>query len=64
MREKPKIKTSSFVPVNGEMVELCTMPLEFRRAWATEAKKRYMNAMFRGRAVFWAEGEPEPKIPR
>lgn len=63
MREKPKIKTSSWVPVGGEMVELASLPPEEKRAWATEAKKRYMNSMFHGRAVFWAEGEPKPQFP-
>lgn len=63
MREKPMIKTSSWVPRGGEMVELASLSPEEKRAWATGAKKRYMNTMFQGRAVFWAEGEPVPGPP-
>ena len=62
MRKQPVIKTSSWVPVGGEMIELTSLPPEKKRKWATETKKLYMNTMFRGRAVFWAEGEPEPEI--
>lgn len=63
MRKQQKITTSSWVPVGGEMVEVASLPPEKKREWATGAKKLYLNTMFHGRAVFWAEGEPAPERP-
>lgn len=61
MRKQQKITTSSWVPVGGEMVEVASLSPEKKREWATVAKKLYLNTMFQGHAVFWAEGEPAPE---
>lgn len=61
MRKQQQITTSSWVPVGEEMVEVASLPPEKKREWATGAKERYLNTLFHGRAVFWAEGEPAPE---
>ena len=48
MPRLPKIKTRSWVYVNGERVELSSL----RRRVGLELAKTYYNALFSGEAVF------------
>lgn len=51
-RNREPIKVRSFVSVNGEYVDVDTLSPEMRREVATQLKLKWMNAMFRGKAVF------------
>lgn len=57
-RKQEPIKVRSFVSVNGEYVEVASLSPEMRREVATQLKLRWMNAMFRGRAVFTVAEDP------
>lgn len=52
MPRLPKIKTRSWVYVNGERVELSSLPPDKRRRVGLELAKTYYNALFSGEAVF------------
>lgn len=54
-RKHMEIKTVSYIRVNGELVRFDDLPPELKQRAATELKIRYMNNLFRGRAVFVAE---------
>lgn len=51
-RQQEPIKVRAFVTVNGEYVDVDTLSPEMRREVATQLKLKWMNAMFRGKAVF------------
>ena len=58
-REKPKIKTRSWVRVDGELVEVKTLPPEMRQRVATALALEFNNTLFAGRVVFYpADEEP------
>ena len=51
-RKQEPIKVRAFVTINGESVDVDTLSPEMRREVATQLKLKWMNAMFRGQAVF------------
>lgn len=51
-KKNEPIQVRSFVTINGEYVEVDTLSPEMRREVATQLKLKWMNAMFRGKAVF------------
>ena len=51
-RQQEPIKVRAFVTVNGEYVDVDTLSPEMRKEVATQLKLKWMNAMFRGKAVF------------
>lgn len=55
MREKPVIKTVSYVTKNGQLVRFDDLTDEEKRKAATELKLRYMRAFFPG-VEFYVEG--------
>ncbi|MCQ2439452.1 MAG: hypothetical protein MJ074_06795 [Oscillospiraceae bacterium] len=54
-RNREPIKVVAYVTINGEEVDVDTLSPEMRQKVATQLKLKWMNAMFRGQAVFWAE---------
>ena len=61
-RQQEPIKVRAFVTVNGEYVDVDTLSPEMRREVATQLKLKWMNAMFRGKAVFSvAEEQKDPE---
>ena len=57
-RNEP-IQVRAFVTINGECVDVDTLSPEMRRKVATHLKLKWMNAMFRGKAVFTVADEEE-----
>lgn len=51
-REKPKIKTRTWVRVDGELVEVKTLSLEMRQRVATALALEFNNTLFAGRLTF------------
>lgn len=51
-RKQEPIKVRAFVSVNGEYVDVDTLSPEMKKEVATQLKLKWMNAMFRGQAVF------------
>lgn len=61
-RQREPIKVRAFVTINGESVDVDTLSPEMRREVATQLKLKWMNAMFRGKAVFSvAEEQKSPE---
>lgn len=61
MMTKHGIRVESFVyKADGSLVNFDDLDPEERRKAATELKKRYLNALFAGQAVF-TEAETEEK---
>lgn len=58
-KKNEPIQVRSFVTINGEYVEVDTLSPEMRRKVATQLKLKWMNAMFRGKAVFTVADEEE-----
>ena len=56
--DKP-IEVKAFVTINGERVDVDTLSPEMRKKLATQLKLTWMNAMFRGKAVFYEAKEGE-----
>lgn len=56
-RKDTPIEVHAYVTVNGETVDVDTLSPEMRRRLATELQLKYLNAMFRGQAVFYAAGD-------
>lgn len=46
------IKTKSFVKINGELVEFCTLPEAQKEEIRKDLLCRYLNELYRGKAVF------------
>ena len=57
-RKQEPINVRAFVTIDGEYVDVDTLSPEMRREVATQLKLRWMNAMFRGRAVFTVAEDP------
>ena len=51
-RKQEPIKVRAFVSVDGEYVDVDTLSPEMKKEVATQLKLKWMNAMFRGQAVF------------
>lgn len=51
-RKQEPIKVRAFVTINGESVDVDTLSPEMKKEVATQLKLKWMNAMFRGQAVF------------
>ena len=51
-RHNEPIRVRAFVTVNGETVDVDTLSPEMRKEVGTQLMLKYMNAMFRGQAVF------------
>ena len=60
-RNEP-IQVRAFVTINGECVDVDTLSPEMRRKVATQLKLKWMNAMFRGKAVLTVADEEEHKV--
>lgn len=58
-REKPKIKTRSWVRVDGEWVEVDTLSPEMRQRLATALALELNNTLFAGRLHFSVDDEPQ-----
>lgn len=52
MAKREPIRVEAYVTINGEEVNIDTLPLEKRREIGTALKMQYLNALFRGKAVF------------
>jgi len=61
-RQQEPIQVRSFVTVNGESVEVASLSPEMRREVATQLKLRFLNAMFRGQAVFSVAEKKEEEL--
>lgn len=57
-RKQEPIKVRAFVSVNGEYVDVDTLSPEMKQKLATQLMLKWMNAMFRGRAVFTVAEDP------
>lgn len=53
-RNQEPIRVRAFVTVGDREVDVDTLSPEMRRELATALKLKYMNALFRGQAVFTA----------
>lgn len=51
-RKQEPINVRAFVSVDGEYVDVDTLSPEMKKEVATQLKLKWMNAMFRGQAVF------------
>ena len=51
-RQREPIKVRAFVTIDGQEVDVDTLSPEMRTEVATRLKLTWMNAMFRGPAVF------------
>ena len=57
MRKTQEIKVLTYVEKNGELVRFDDLTPEEKRYAATKLKLDYLNAMYRGIARFYVEGE-------
>lgn len=60
-RKQEPIKVRAFVSVNGEYVDVDTLSPEMKQKLATQLMLKWMNAMFRGQAVFTVAEETKEK---
>lgn len=51
-RQREPIRVEAFVTVNGQEVNIDTLPKEKRNEIGAALKVTYLNALFRGKAVF------------
>lgn len=58
-RTKIEIRTESYIRVNGEPVRFDNLPDDLKRRAATQIKADYLNALYRGKAVFTPENTYE-----
>lgn len=61
-RKQIVINTVSYIYVNGERVRFDALPDDVKRYAATCLKARYMNELFRGRAVFSPAEDAERRM--
>lgn len=54
-RKQEPIRVEAFVKINGEEVNLDSLSPEVRNEIGAKLKVTWMNAMFRGKAVFHAD---------
>jgi hypothetical protein len=52
LRKQVEIRTESYIRVGGEPVRFCDLPDDLKRQAATRIKTDYLNALYRGIAVF------------
>ncbi len=57
MRKTQEIKVITYVEKNGELVRFDDLTPEEKQCAATKLKLDYLNAMYRGIARFYVEGE-------
>lgn len=57
MRKTQEIKVLTYVEKNGELVRFDDLTPEEKQCAATKLKLDYLNAMYRGIARFYVEGE-------
>lgn len=55
MAKQTKIRVVSYVHVGDELVEWSQLTPEQQRKAATILKTNYLNALYAGKAEFWAE---------
>ena len=60
-RKQEPIKVRAFVTINGEAVDVDTLSPEMKKEVATQLKLKWMNAMFRGQAVFTVAEEQKSR---
>lgn len=51
-RNNEPIRVRAFVTIDGQEVDVDTLSPEMRQEVATQLKVKYLNALFRGTAVF------------
>ena len=51
-RQQIEIRTESYIRVGGEPVRFDALPDDLKRQAATRIKADYLNALYRGKAVF------------
>ncbi|MPM24871.1 hypothetical protein SDC9_71359 [bioreactor metagenome] len=51
-RQREPIRAEAFVTIHGQEVNIETLPEEKRSEIGAELKVTYLNALFRGKAVF------------
>lgn len=51
-RKQVEIRTESYIRVGGEPVRFDNLPDDLKRRAATQIKADYLNALYRGKAVF------------
>lgn len=61
-KQQQKIRVEAFCHVGDKLVNVDDLTQEQKVRLATELKKRYLNELFRGRAVFYEEGEQPPEL--
>jgi len=59
-RNQEPIKVKAFVTIDGKEVDIDTLSPEVRNRIGAELKVAWMNAMFRGKAVFSIREEKKP----
>ncbi len=59
-RQREPIRVEAFVTVNGQDVNIDTLSKEKRSEIGAVLKVTYLNALFRGKAVFHIEEYPKP----
>lgn len=59
-KEQRKIKCISYVHVGDKLVETSQLNPEQKERLASWLKVTYLNNLYAGKAVFWAEGETPP----
>ncbi|BAK99383.1 hypothetical protein OBV_21850 [Oscillibacter valericigenes Sjm18-20] len=58
-RQREPIRVEAFVTVDGQEVNIDTLPQEKRSDIGAALKVTYLNALFRGKAVFRIEKAPK-----
>ena len=58
-RNQAPIQTEAFVTMDGQELNIDTLPKEQRDAVGTALRVTYLNAMLRGQAVFRVRKTPE-----
>lgn len=58
-RQREPIRVEAFVTVDGQEVNIDTLPKEKRSEIGAALKVTYLNALFRGKAVFRIEKAQE-----
>lgn len=57
-RNREPIRVRAFVTINGEEVDIDTLSPEMRNEIGARLKVQWLNAAFRGQAVFKIEDKP------
>lgn len=62
-RQREPIRAEAFVTIHGQEVNIETLPEEKRSEIGAELKVTYLNALFRGKAVFHIGENGEKSSP-